>query len=263
MNGVPGRWDDLTTRMTTSAVIALVGLLGVWIGGSAFVVVVVAVTGLLIWELVQILKAGSRMALPIAGLAGCVIVLAEFLPPGWALPFLIAPAMVGIGQLERNRTMFASYSTLILVAAYGLLWMRDAFGFAWVLWLIAIVVVTDVGGYFAGRYIGGPKFWPRVSPKKTWSGTVAGWIGSAIVGLIFVLTTEAGAELIGVSVAVSMASQIGDIAESAMKRRQGVKDSSTLLPGHGGIFDRFDGMLGAVVFFLLVEQLVAFPPVAS
>lgn len=263
MSDVPGRWDDLATRMTTSAVIALVGLVAVWIGGMVFVALVVALTALLIWELVQLLKAGSRMAVPIAALAGGVIVLSEFLPPGWALPFLIAPAMVGIGQLERNRTVFAAYATLILVAAYGILWMRDAYGFPWVLWLIAIVVVTDIGGYFAGKCIGGPKFWPRVSPKKTWSGTAAGWIGAAVVGLIFVLATEAGTELIGVSVAVAMASQIGDIVESAMKRRHGVKDSSTLLPGHGGIFDRFDGMLGAVVFFLLVEQLVAFPPVAS
>jgi phosphatidate cytidylyltransferase len=100
-----------------------------------------------------------------------------------------------------------------------------------------------------------------VSPKKTWAGTIAGWIGAALVGLAFAVETGSGYELIGVSVAVSMASQLGDIAESAVKRRHGVKDSSSLLPGHGGIFDRFDGMLGAAVFFLLVEQLVDFPPV--
>lgn len=263
MSDVSGRWDDLTTRLMTSTVIALVGLFAVWLGGVPFVLVVAAIAALLIWELVQMLRAGSRMALPMAGLTIAVIFLAEMLPPGWALPFLIAPAMVGIGWLQRNRTIFASYATLILVAAYGIVWMREAFGFSWVLWLIAVVIVTDVGGYFAGRWIGGPKFWPRVSPKKTWAGTLAGWLGAAFVGLVFVLSTEAGSQLIGVSVAVSMASQIGDIAESAMKRKQGVKDSSTMLPGHGGVFDRFDGMIGAVIFFLLVEQLVAFPPAAT
>ena len=261
MNAVPGRWDDLTIRMATSAVIAAVGLLCVWVGGMVFVLLVALVSAVLIWELVQILNAGSRMALPMASLAAGVILLATFLPPGWALPFLVAPAMVGIGQLERNRTTFAGFATLILVASYGLVAMRTEFGFLWFSWLVAIVVVTDVGGYFAGRFIGGPKFWPRVSPKKTWSGTIAGWIGAAIAALAYVSAAGASTQLIGVSIAVSMASQLGDIAESAMKRRAGVKDSSSLLPGHGGLFDRFDGMLGAAIFFLLVEQLVGFPPV--
>ena len=261
MTNVPGRWDDLTIRMATSAVIAAVGIVAVAIGGVVFHLVVAFVTAMLVWELVQILKAGSRMALPMGGLAAGVILLAWALPPGWALPFLVAPAMVGIGWLKRNRTTFSAFATLILVAAYGLTWMRAEFGFTWIFWLIAVVVVTDVGGYFAGRYLGGPKFWPRVSPKKTWSGTIAGWICAALVGLIFVIATDANGQLIGVSIALSMASQIGDIAESAVKRRQGIKDSSNLLPGHGGLFDRFDGLLGAAVFFLLVEQLVDFPPV--
>ncbi len=262
MTDASGRWDDLATRMGTSAVIAAVGLLIVRVGGIAFLVMVALVCALLIWELVQILKAGSRMALPMAASGAAVILIAELLPPGWAMPFLLAPAMIGISWLERNRTTFAGFSTLILVAGYGLTAMRDDLGFLWVFWLVSVVVVTDVGGYFAGRFIGGPKFWPKVSPKKTWAGTIAGWLGAAAVGAAFVASTGSASQLIGVSVAISMASQLGDIAESAMKRRQGVKDSSTLLPGHGGLFDRFDGMLGAAVFFLLVEQLVDFPPVA-
>ena len=129
------------------------------------------------------------------------------------------------------------------------------------LWLALVVIVTDVAGYFAGRFIGGPKFWPRVSPKKTWSGTVAGWVGAGVVGLIFMAQPGVGAEVVGISIAISMASQMGDIAESAMKRKMGVKDSSNLIPGHGGVFDRFDGMLGASVFLLMIEQIVDFPPV--
>jgi phosphatidate cytidylyltransferase len=99
-----------------------------------------------------------------------------------------------------------------------------------------------------------------VSPKKTWSGTVAGWLGGAAVGAAFAGATGAGVGLIGVSVAVAMAAQMGDIAESAIKRHVGAKDSSTLLPGHGGLLDRFDGMLGASVFVLIAGQVVAFPP---
>jgi phosphatidate cytidylyltransferase len=119
-------------------------------------------------------------------------------------------------------------------------------------------------GYFAGRMIGGPKFWPRVSPKKTWSGTVAGWVGAALVALVFLTIpgTTAGV-LIVLSVAMALASQMGDIAESAVKRATGVKDSSSLIPGHGGLMDRFDGMLGAAVFLSLAQLVIAFPPGAA
>jgi phosphatidate cytidylyltransferase len=112
---------------------------------------------------------------------------------------------------------------------------------------VAIVVVSDVAGYFAGKALGGPKFWPRISPKKTWSGTVAGWIGAGLVGAVFADPTGAGLALVPVSVLVGFAGQMGDIAESAAKRMQGVKDSSNLIPGHGGVLDRFDAMLGAAL----------------
>jgi phosphatidate cytidylyltransferase len=140
--------------------------------------------------------------------------------------------------------------------------LRQDFGAIWLVWLVLVVAATDIFGYFAGRMIGGPKFWPRVSPKKTWSGTVAGWIAAAIVGAIFAAMTGAGGPLVSISVALSMAAQLGDISESVVKRRAGVKDSSNLIPGHGGFFDRFDGVLGASVFLLLIEQVVDFPGMA-
>ena len=106
-------------------------------------------------------------------------------------------------------------------------------------------MATDIVGYFAGRIFGGPKFWPRFSPKKTWSGTVAGWIGAGIFGALV------GPGLLGVSwwacglgaVVLSFAGQMGDIVESALKRRAGVKDSSSLIPGHGGVLDRLDALV--------------------
>jgi phosphatidate cytidylyltransferase len=181
-------------------------------------------------------------------------------PPGFAAPLLFVPALAGIVLLSRNRTLYILFALLIVVAGFGLLFQRDSFGFVWLAWLIVVVVATDVFGYFAGRMIGGPKFWPKVSPKKTWSGTAAGWFAAAAVGAAFMAGTGAGAEIIGVSVALSMASQVGDISESAVKRKMGVKDASTLIPGHGGVMDRFDGMLGASVFLLFIEQIVDFPP---
>ena len=123
-------------------------------------------------------------------------------------------------------------------------------------WLALVVIASDIMGYFAGRFIGGPKFWPKVSPKKTWSGTIAGWIGAALVGAVLMLMGQASAEIIGISIALAIAGQFGDVAESALKRQMGVKDSSNILPGHGGMFDRFDAMLG-LQFFLRRDKTQA------
>ncbi|SER46274.1 phosphatidate cytidylyltransferase [Tranquillimonas rosea] len=258
-SGPAGRWDDLNVRLVSSVVIAVIGVLGCWAGGIAFLVLTVVVCAVMVWELARMLDPDSP-AIAMAGVAALCLTVANFLPPGFALPLLIAPALVGFGQLPRRRASFTIFTVLILLAGFGLYTLRTNYGFLWLGWLLAVVIVTDVCGYFAGRYIGGPKFWPRVSPKKTWSGTAAGWIGAAIVGVAMALWTGADLQLAGISVSVSMASQLGDIAESAVKRRVGVKDSSTLLPGHGGVFDRFDGMLGGAVFLLLISALIDFPP---
>jgi phosphatidate cytidylyltransferase len=109
--------------------------------------------------------------------------------------------------------------------------------------------------FWAGR-----KFWPRVSPKKTWSGTVAGWVGAAGVGLAFWAAGQGSAALVWVSPLVAFAGQMGDIAESAIKRRAGVKDSSGLIPGHGGLMDRFDALaFAAILAVLLLPVLPLFP----
>jgi phosphatidate cytidylyltransferase len=150
----------------------------------------------------------------------------------------------------------------VQIAGYGLVHFRIDFGFTWLIWLVSIVVVTDIAGYFVGKSIGGPKFWPAISPKKTWSGTIGGWIGAALVGVIFVMLTNASWTIILLSVVISFAGQMGDIAESALKRRQGVKDSSTLIPGHGGLFDRFDALLGASLFMHLFASVFDVPGVA-
>jgi phosphatidate cytidylyltransferase len=174
---------------------------------------------------------------------------------------LVLPAVAGHMLLARGqRMLFSVYALLALLGSFALYEVRIYHGLAWIFWLMAVVVVSDIAGYFAGRMIGGPKFWPKVSPKKTWSGTAAGWIGAAVVGVFFMRWTGAGAMLVPLSIATSFAGQLGDIAESAIKRKAGVKDSSNLIPGHGGVMDRFDAMLGASVFLFLVQFLVAFPP---
>lgn len=255
------KWSDLATRMGSATAMVVIGLLGLWLGGHLFHGMVAAICGVMVWELIRMLQPEDRqVALQLGALAAAATLLAIYLPAGFALPILLAPALVGLGQLKKFRVIFMLFTALVLLAGFGMMSVRDDLGFNWMLWLVLVVVVTDVVGYFAGRMIGGPKFWPRVSPKKTWSGTAAGWIGAAAVGAGFMASTGAGAELIGISVAVSMASQMGDIAESAIKRRVGVKDSSALIPGHGGLLDRFDGMLGASVFVLMISPIIGFPP---
>ena len=254
-------WSDLDARMISGAAMIVVGLLGIWAGGHVWHLLVAITCGLMVWELVGMLRPGKRdLQLQLGALTGAVVFLAIYLPVGFALPVLLAPALIGFGQLSENRTIYIAFSVMILLAGFGMMQVRDDMGFGWLLWLVLVVVITDVAGYFAGRYFGGPKFWPAVSPKKTWAGTIAGWIGAAVVGLIFVIAFETSVQLIGISVAISMASQIGDIAESGMKRQMGVKDSSNLIPGHGGLMDRFDGMLGASLFLLIIGQAVGFPP---
>ena len=121
-------------------------------------------------------------------------------------------------------------------------------GFAALTLVLLVVWVTDIGGYFAGRGIGGPKLWPRVSPKKTWAGAIGGFVASLVVAAGFVLfgLGKVGPLLL-LGAVLSVASQLGDLFESAVKRRFGVKDSSQLIPGHGGLMDRLDGFVAAVV----------------
>ncbi len=126
--------------------------------------------------------------------------------------------------------------------------LDQVYGFEALLLILLVVWATDIGGYFAGRGIGGPKLWPRVSPRKTWAGAIGGFAASLIVAAGFVaLGLGNTGPLLLLGAALSIASQLGDLFESAVKRRFGVKDSSHLIPGHGGLMDRLDGYVAAVV----------------
>ena len=121
-------------------------------------------------------------------------------------------------------------------------------GFAALMLVLLTVWATDIGGYFAGRLIGGPKLWPQVSPKKTWAGAVGGFVASLAVAVGFA-AFDLGKfmPLLLLAAALSVAAQLGDLFESAVKRRFGVKDSSHIIPGHGGLMDRLDGFVAAIV----------------
>lgn len=261
MNGGAGpsaRWGDLGPRMLSATAMLVVGAVALWLGGAVFHLLVAAVTGLMVWELVRILEPGGDFGRPEAlGLSAAVAVFVFHINlPGWPELVAVALAVPLLGwRFPRPRTRAFAYLALILFAGLALMAMRDVYGLIWVLWLVLLVIGSDVAGYFVGRMLGGPKFWPALSPKKTWSGTVAGWVVAAGLGLAFMGPLGAGPGLIALSVLVALAGQLGDIAESALKRRARIKDSSNLIPGHGGVFDRFDAMIAAAVAFLVCDML--------
>ncbi|WP_297768710.1 phosphatidate cytidylyltransferase [uncultured Roseovarius sp.] len=254
------RWSDLMPRVLSGLVMIAVGALLIWLGGLPFAGFVCALGGAMIWEAARMFSAPD--ALRSGALAAASLALVLWLPGIMAVPVLLAAVIVATSSVERERGPFFALALWSLLGCFAMATLRADAGMIWVLWLVAVVVVSDVAGYFAGRALGGAKFWPSVSPKKTWSGTIAGWLGAAIVGLIFAAPTGAGLALVVVSVLVGFAGQLGDIAESAVKRLRGIKDSSGLIPGHGGVLDRFDAMLGAALVVLALRALGLLPGVA-
>jgi len=255
-----GRFADLGPRVLSGVVMAAVGIAAVWAGGLWFALLVALAVGAMVWELGRMLLgvvAPGQVRL-IAGAAALGLVVAAaslWTPPLLAVAILVLPAIVAFGLLTHLRLAGAVYLAAICLAGHALIVLRGDFGLWWVVWLVLLVIGSDVAGYFAGRYIGGPKLWPRVSPKKTWSGTVAGWVLGVLIGAAFLQPLGMGVALLLLSLAVVIAGQAGDIAESALKRRVGVKDSSNLIPGHGGFLDRFDAMIGAALAFLVLARL--------
>ena len=130
-------------------------------------------------------------------------------------------------------------------------------GFLAIIFLFAVVWTTDIAGYFAGRAIGGPKLMAAISPKKTWSGALAGTVGAMIVAVLVarVFGTFNSVALAGVALLLSVFSQLGDLLESWIKRRFGAKDASGLIPGHGGVMDRLDGFWAASLVACLIGLL--------
>ncbi len=149
----------------------------------------------------------------------------------------------------------------VFVPVAALIFLREqqSGGLLLAFWALSLVWATDIGAYFAGRAIGGPKLAPRISPSKTWAGLGGGVLAALVLG--FVLHRFAGLpiQLAAASGLLAVAAQLGDLLESAMKRRAGVKDSGSLLPGHGGVMDRLDGVVAAAPIASLLYLFLVFP----
>jgi len=254
------RFADLRQRTLSAAVLAAVALAALWLGGLAAAGLVALMAGAMAWEWRAMTLAPAKpsiadAALPVASL-GAAVVLAHPLglwPAAGLLGVGLALAMLADLLARRGaRTLWLGAGLLYIgVGCLAFLSLRafEPFGFLTALWVILTVVAADVGGYFGGRLIGGRKLWPAVSPKKTWAG-LGGGVGLAfLLGGLFSWATTGTyfEEVCTVSAIAALLAQAGDLAESAAKRHFGVKDSGSLIPGHGGTLDRFDGLLAAAL----------------
>jgi phosphatidate cytidylyltransferase len=260
------RFGDLKNRVVSGIAAAAVGLTLVYLGGVWVMGLVALVTGVMIWEYRSITlhgggACGFDVAYLLCGVVGAVAV-AHFIsfPAAfmWLLWSLVAGAVADIMAGRREAMRWGVLGGAYLgVAGLGFLYLREMEpqGFNTALWIFLVVAAADVGGYFAGRLIGGPKLWPKVSPKKTWAGAGGGIaMAVGVGGLISWASTGTYFMQVGaVSAAVAVVSQAGDLAESALKRHFGVKDSGRLLPGHGGALDRFDGLMAAALVVALIS----------
>lgn len=212
------RNSDLPVRVASAVVMLAVAGAALWLGGTAFLVLVAAVTVGLLWEWTRLVvrmteNAGSRIAWILFGLIYILTGATSFVV--LMNTGLAGPPMIGV------------------------------------LFVLGVVIATDVGAYFSGRTFGGPKIAPRISPSKTWAGLIGGMLLSAVFASAMARNYAPFAGeyvLLGaLAMLLAVVAQAGDFFESWMKRRAGVKDSSNLIPGHGGLLDRMDGLLPVAI----------------
>ena len=258
MRRVNPDFSDFRIRLISGIAIAVVGAGALLFGGTIFLALCGLIAGLIFRELTALVSPSEpvRKQWIIAAAAFAVTVTATGADFGVMARYgliVIAPCL-GSLFLKSGRMWFAIFGVAILLASGYLAQIRIDYDLAFVAWLIAVVAVTDISGYFGGKLVGGPLIAPNISGGKRWSGAIAGWLAAVVTGWVF--AQWIGNWVIGASFAASATSQLADLAESWLKRRAGVKDSSALIPGHGGFFDRFDGLIGAAVCIWAMESLI-------
>jgi phosphatidate cytidylyltransferase len=259
----PAIKKDLAPRVLSGVVMGAVALGCLYAGRLPFTGLILVVALLMSWEWGNVVRAGAvDNILVVHGLAvGAAVLLTAFGYAALAVIVLIVGmfiiAALRFGETARQSALGVLY---VGVPAIALITLRSSepHGLNAVLFTLLAVIVTDTCAYFAGRAIGGPKLWPKVSPNKTWSGLAGGVLGAAVVGAAFgaVVAGASSLRLVLIGLVLGLAAQAGDLGESALKRRFEIKDTSTLLPGHGGVMDRMDGIVTAATLALLIGLAV-------
>jgi phosphatidate cytidylyltransferase len=246
---------DLFIRVISSIVMIFLGAVFLGIGGTLFKTILILISAVLAWEILSFnnLHKQTRIltALLFALIFATYILFSQMLSLILLIIFLIFYKVI-IKHIDY--TQRAIYLVLIFFSLITLSDFRLEVGLVQTLWVICCVIASDIGGYFVGRAVGGPKLWPIISPKKTWSGIIGGWMLTIIITYIFIIMfKEIEFYLLFFSIFISIFSQFGDLYESFLKRNAGIKDSSNLIPGHGGFLDRFDGMIGAFFAVFIIN----------
>ena len=263
----PAPSKELTTRVLSALVMVAAALLTAYLGGWAFalfwlaagIAIVVEwtdMTGIEPRRLVQTILGLGLAALTLLFLLDAAV----WLSLAVSVAFLAVAALVVSGAQKRVWTVSSFIYAAPIVLVPPIVRDHPDLGILGLLWMFAVVWATDIAAYFTGRTFGGPKLCPPISPKKTWSGFVGG-VAAATLGGLLVAWIGQGYDatlpltftgIAALSIVSSIASQVGDLGESALKRHCQVKDSSHLIPGHGGVMDRLDGFWAVCLIVALV-----------
>jgi phosphatidate cytidylyltransferase len=255
--------SNLQIRILSSVVLVTVALTLTWLGGIPYRLLCVVIAAVIFYEWISMSRHNVPGGVPflpealmlvvigglIAGLPAMILLLLVATLTGFAV---IAAWWRGVPQWEAGGIAYAALS------GFSLAYLRDGdrAGFIATLFLFAVVWATDIAAYFTGRALGGAKLAPSISPGKTWSGAVGGTVGGLAAGLAMAGATGWGGVWAGlVALLLAIVSQVGDLFESFVKRRSGVKDSSHIIPGHGGVMDRVDGLVAAALTLYVIGVL--------